>query len=78
MKNSTKLAENQILKPEDTKQIRPIDAAALKLLQNPDDTHMYVNELTKSKEIEQNDKNLWFPTPETQETKRNTPHYNDG
>ena len=64
MKNHTKLAEMQILKPEDTKQIRPIDAAALKLLQNPDDTHMYVNELTKSKENEQNDKNLWFPTPE--------------
>ena len=64
IKNHTKLAEMQILKPEDTKHIRPIDAAALKLLQDPDDTHMYVNELMKSKEGEQNDENLWFPTPE--------------
>ena len=45
IKNHTKLAELQILKPEDTKQKRPIDAAALKLLQDLDDTHMDVNEL---------------------------------
>ena len=32
-------------KPEDGKQIRPFDDAAQKLLQDPDDTHMYVNEL---------------------------------
>ena len=64
IKNHTKLAELQILKPEDTKQIRPVDAAALKLLEDPDDTHMYINELMKSNEHEQNDENLWFPTPE--------------
>ena len=64
IKNHTKLAELQILKPEDTKQIRPVDAAALKLLDDLDDTHMYVNELIKSSETEQNDKNLWFSTPE--------------
>ena len=64
IKSHTKLAELQILKPEDTKQIRPVDAAALKLLEDPDDTHMYVNELMKSKESEQNDENFWFPTPE--------------
>ena len=50
IKNHTKLAELQILKAEETKRIRPIDAAALKLLQDPDDTHMYVNELMKSSE----------------------------
>ena len=54
----------QILKPEDTKQIQPTDADALKILQDPDNTHMYKNELMKSKENEQNDENLWFPTPE--------------
>ena len=64
IKNHTKLAELQILKPEDTKQIRPVDAAALKLLEDPDDTHMYINELMKSNEHEQSDENLWFPTPE--------------
>ena len=64
IKNHTKLAELQILKPEDTKQIRPVDAATLKLLQDPDDTHMYVNQLMKSSENEQNVENFWFPTPE--------------
>ena len=58
IKNHTKLAELQILKLEDTKDIGPIDAAALKLLQDPDDTHMYVNELMKSNENDQNDENL--------------------
>ena len=64
IKNHTKLAELQILKPEDTKQIRPIDVATLTTLRDPDDTHMYVNELMKSTNNEQNDENLWFPTPE--------------
>ena len=62
--NHTKLAELQILKPEDTKEIRPIDAAALKRLQDPDDSHMYVKELMKSGENEQIVETLCFPTPE--------------
>ena len=62
IKNHTKLAE--VLKPEDTKQISPIDIAALTNLQDPDDTHMYVNELLKSTNNEQNDEIRWFPTPE--------------
>ena len=57
-KNHTKLAELQILRPEDTKQIRPVDVATLTTLQDPDDTHMYVNELMKSTNDEQNDENL--------------------
>ena len=62
--NGTKLAELQILEPEDTKQLRPVDAATLKLLQDPDYTHMYVNELMNSGENEQNSGNFWFPLPE--------------
>ena len=58
IKNHTKLAEMEILKPEDRKHIRPIDAAALKLPKDPDDTHMYVKELMKSKKNEQNNENL--------------------
>ena len=58
------MAELQILRPEDTKQTRPIDVATLTTLQDPDDTHMYVNELIKFTNNEQNDENLWFPTPE--------------
>ena len=64
IKDHTKLAEMQILKPEDTKRVRPIDVPTLTTLQDPDDTHMYVNELMKSTNNEQNDENLWFPTPE--------------
>ena len=64
IKNHTKLEELQILRPEDTKRIRPVDVATLTTLQDPDDTHMYVNELLKSTNDEQNDENLWFPTPE--------------
>ena len=64
IKNHTKLAELRILKPEDTKQVRPVDAAVLKLLEDPDDTHTYANEFMKSNETEQSDGNLWFPTPE--------------
>ena len=51
IKNDTKLAELQILEPEDTKQIRPVKAAAaLKLLGDPDDSHMYRHELMKIEE----------------------------
>ena len=52
------------MRPEDAKQIRPVDVATLTTLQDPDDTHMYVKELMKSTNNEQNDENLWFPTPE--------------
>ena len=64
IKNHTKLAELQILKPEESKQIRPIDVAVLTTLQDPDDTHMYANELMKSTSNGQNNENLWFPTSE--------------
>ena len=64
IKNHTKLAELQILRPEDAKQIRPVNVATLATLQDPDDTHTHVNELKKSTNNEQNDENLWFPTPE--------------
>ena len=57
------MAELQNLRPEDTKQIQPIDVATLTTLQDPDDTHMYVNELMKSTNNKKSDENLWFPTP---------------
>ena len=52
VKNHTKLAEIQKLKSEDTKQIRSNDTAALSLLQDPDDIHMYVNELMTTYEVQ--------------------------
>ena len=43
--------------------MQPIDAATVKLLADPDDTHMYVNKFMKIREGEQNDQNFWFSTP---------------
>ena len=68
IKSHTKLAELQILKTEETKQIRHIDAVGIKKLEDPDGAHMYVNELTKAKEDNKNDANFWFITPENPES----------
>ena len=76
--NHTKMAELQILKPEETKQIRPIDAAALKLLQDPDDSHMYVNELMEFNKNEQNGENFGSLHLRIQETRTNIRQSNDG
>ena len=64
------MAELQILEPEDTKQMRSVDAAALKLLQDLDDTHMYINVLMKSRENEQNDNISGSPHSKIQGMKR--------
>ena len=77
MKNHTKLAELQILNPDDTKQIRPVDAAALKLLDDPDDTHMYVNELMKSNKTDKMMRISGSPHLKTQATKKSIRHSND-
>ena len=61
---NTKIAEVQILKPDDTKNIRPIDVAALKVLEDPYDTVTYVNELMKAdSDLSETDR-FWFPTTE--------------
>ena len=58
-----KVAEMQILTPEDTKHIRPIDVAALTVLEDHDDAVAYVPELMKTEDDQHEDK-FWFPTPE--------------
>ena len=75
IKNHIKLTDLQILKPEDSKQIRPVNAAALKLLVDPDNSHMYVYELIKGNDGDQNGENFSFPTPEKpgNENKHTTP-----
>ena len=52
--SQTNLSEFEILRPEDTKQMRPIDTAALKNLDNPDDSQTYVHGLMEAKENYQN------------------------
>ena len=43
--------------------MRPIDAATLKLLEDLDDTHLYVHELLKTREGEHIDENFSFLNP---------------
>ena len=59
---NTKVAEVQILTSEDTKHIRPIDVAALKILEDHDDAVAYIQELMKTDDLHED--NFWFPTPE--------------
>ena len=60
----TKIAELQILKPEETKMIRPVDIAALNLLTDHDDVVTYINALMQVERPEDNEEKFWFPTPE--------------
>ena len=60
----TKIAELQILKPEETKMIRPVDIAALNLLTEHDDVVTYINALMQVERPEDNEEKFWFPTPE--------------
>ena len=62
----TKVAELQILKPEnqETKMIRPVEIAALNLLTEHDDVVTYINALMHVERPEDNEEKCWFPTPE--------------
>ena len=59
----TKVAELQILKPEETKLIPPVDVAALNFLTEHDDVITYNNALMQVERPENNEEKL-FPTPE--------------
>ena len=61
---NTKMAELQILKPEETKMICPVDIAALNLLTNHDDAVTYINALMQVERPDDNEEKFWFPTPE--------------
>ena len=60
----TKIAELQILKPAETKMIRPFDIAALNLLTEHEDVVTYINALMQVERPEDNEEKFWFPTPE--------------
>ena len=64
MATDTKMAELQILKPEETKMIRPVDMAALNLLTDHDDVVTYINALMQVERPDDNEEKFWFPTPE--------------
>ena len=60
----TKIAELQILKPEETKLIRPVDIDALNLLTEHDDVVTYINALMQVDKPEDIEEKFWFPTPD--------------
>ena len=60
---NTKLAEIQILKPEETKSISPIVIAALNPLTDHDDGVSYINALMQVKRPDDNEDKFLFPTP---------------
>ena len=59
----TKIAELQILKPEETKMIPPVDTAALNLLTEHDDVVTYINALMQVERPDYNEGKFWFSTP---------------
>ena len=71
----TKIAELQILKPEETKMIRHVDIAALNFLTEHDDVVTYINALMQVERSEDNEVKFWFPTPEYPAMNKNIRKY---
>ena len=54
------------MSPEEAKELRPLNTAALKVLTEDDseDAIVYINELLKTSDTPSNNQNFWFPTPD--------------
>ena len=61
---NTTIAEFKIMSPEEAKELKPLNTAALKVLTEDDseDAIVYINELLKSSDKTSNNQNFWFPT----------------
>ena len=66
IKKNTTIAEFKIMSPEEAKELKPLNTAALKVLTEDDseDSIVHVNELLKTSDITTNNQNFWFPTPD--------------
>ena len=53
------------MSPEEAKELKPLNTAALKVLTEDDseDAIVYINELLKTSDKASNNQNFWFPTP---------------
>ena len=53
------------MSPEEAKELKPLNTAALKVLTEDDskDAIVYINELLKTSDKTSNNQNFWFPTP---------------
>ena len=65
IKKHTQIAEFSVVTPEQSKHIKPVDMAMLRMIPQ-DDPEMtaYLNELLRTNKSEQQDNTFWFPTPE--------------
>ena len=54
------------MSPEEAKELKPLNTAALKVLTEDDseDAEVYINELLNTTDKPSNNQNFWFPTPE--------------
>ena len=65
IKENTQIAEFSVVTPEQSKFIRPVDAAILSMILEGDpDLTIYLNELLRTNKAEQQNNTFWFPTPE--------------
>ena len=71
----TNIAELQILKPEETKMIRPVDIAALNLLTEHDDVVTWINALMQIERPEDNEKSSDSQPQKTTAMNKNTRLY---
>ena len=60
----TKISKLQILKPEETKMIPPVDIAALNLLTEHEDVVTFINVLMQVERPDDKEEKFLFPTPE--------------
>ena len=65
IKKYTTIAEFKIISPEEAKELKPLNTAALNVLTEDDseDAIVYINELLKTSDKPSNNQNFWFPTP---------------
>ena len=65
IKKHTQIAEYSMVTPEQSKHIKPVDMAILRMIpQGDSDLTAYLNELLRTNKPEQQDNTFWFPTPE--------------
>ena len=76
MKKNTTIAEFKIMSPEEAKELKSLNTAALEVLTEDDseDAIVYINELLNTSDKPSNSQNFWFPTPDdTGDSNTHTP-----
>ena len=65
IKKHTQIAEFSVVRPQQSKHIKPVDMTILSMIPQDDpDLTAYINELLRTSKPEQQDNTFWFPTPE--------------